>query len=591
MTELFNQIDSYKNDTGKYQISSKPEVKLCDCNTFDKMLMRYLLSRLNTPITFNWDKTIKKDYIENNEVKYSVFYKNIKEKYSESLDVKYSKHPYTKTYVDVIIGYTYTGTNQSIEPTSEIIEERQEEKTLYYFIDKNNEKIYVDKHITYYDELTGQKVKPTSNVWKQVNEGKEYIIYNNEKIYFERLDKSRAYIKETNELINVNEKIYIKKEENELIYYVLRNNEEKRVEYANTTMISNIDTNIVLDINIDTYEILKDDSTIRYYFDNSESFTEKLSTTKYIRELFNQNIYVDKLYRERTFYKTGNQELIDIEDLEYQEFIVYWDDERKTYYVKHNGEVKTFQIYSYDKNDPVAQYEPVYALGYNIYDCGYSNREKFSDSYTGGYAKLSMEDIVNTIDANQSYVEMKPVLYRQEYNDTDVDYGYYFIYEKDTFNEQDNILFTLSWNPSMKYILQNGEFFKVSEISNPYIYKPENNTIGYDKTIVLPYVTDDDIIFENNKSYIKFFDMDNEELIEWKNEYFPSLDLFYSKPNTNMVAIYKINDKENSGEYWTDRKHIFYELHFTPIFNNNIDKFSIVFYYHNNENSPNFQLI
>ena len=102
----------------------------------------------------------------------------------------------------------------------------------------------------------------------------------------------------------------------------------------------------------------------------------------------------------------------------------------------------------------------------------------------------------------------------------DVDYQYYFVYEKGTFNEQDDILFNLSWRENSRYILQNGEFFKVEEISNPYIYRPENNTIGYDKTIVLPYVTDDDVIYDdyNEVFYIQFFDLDNEVLSEWKKD-------------------------------------------------------------------------
>ena len=180
----------------------------------------------------------------------------------------------------------------------------------------------------------------------------------------------------------------------------------------------------------------------------------------------------------------------------------------------------------------------------------------------------------------------------REFYDTDVDYGYYFVYEKGTLNEQDGIMFSLDWNDDFKYILENGQFFRVSKIENPYIYVPEDNLeIGYNKTIVLPYVTDDDVFEENGLTYIRFFDKNNEVLPEWKENYFPSLNLFYSKPNTNIVSLSKINDKEKNGEYWFNRYHLFYEIHFESIFDKNIDNFTTIFYHHDNEYSPEFQLI
>ncbi len=604
MTELFNKDDIYNDNTKRYITNPKPEVQLCNCNTFDLILMRYMLSIFNTPLSFKWGLTEKFDYKENDDIKYSVFYKNIQEKYQKTEYWKTKKHSYTKSYVTIDIGYTYSGTNQTVNTNEKILEEIVDDKVVYYVL-KDNEKIYVDKHITYYDELTGKKVTPTNTVWKQVNEGKEYIILNDEKIYVERLNKSRAFIKETRELIGINEKVYVKKEKIRdkinLITYVVRNNQEYEIEYASSFMLGDIRNNKVLDVTSENLKIFSDESIVRYYYDTSETFSELLTTTNGLREVLNEKIYVEKLNKEKVFYKKGNQEIIDIDDLEYREFIIEWDEERGTYYATHNGVSKMFQIYALDKNDPMATYQPVYTESMIIYDGGDSFNRPIFDRYSGGVANLTEADIINHIDANETYYEIKPVYFQTQYEDTDVDYQYYFVYEKGTFNEQDDILFNLSWRENSRYILQNGEFFKVDEISNPYIYRPENNTIGYDKTIVLPYVTDDDVIYDdyNEVFYIQFLDLDNEVLSEWKKDilsqnglkYKPMLELFYSKPNTNIVALSEINENEKLGKYWTDRKHIFYELHFTPIFNNNIDNFTIVFYHHNNENSPHFQLI
>ena len=80
-------------------------------------------------------------------------------------------------------------------------------------------------------------------------------------------------------------------------------------------------------------------------------------------------------------------------------------------------------------------------------------------------------------------------------------------------------------------------------------------------------------------------------MYEWKNRYYPTLDLFYSIPNTNVVSLSNLNQQERDGKYWTGKKFVFFEVTFEPIYNKNIDIFSIQFYNHNQEYSPEFQLI
>jgi hypothetical protein len=81
-----------------------------------------------------------------------------------------------------------------------------------------------------------------------------------------------------------------------------------------------------------------------------------------------------------------------------------------------------------------------------------------------------------------------------------------------------------------------------------------------------------------------------------KEYYFPALPLFYSRPlnNSDVVGMSipsELEKDESNGKLLTGRKFCFFEVHFSPLYNNNIDNFSIDFYNHNNDRSPEFQLI
>lgn len=644
MRELFNVSNAYKQNLERYRIPSKPTIGLCDCNTFDKILMRNLLYGINTPIIFNWNNTMKSDYYLNNEIQYSAYYKKIVEEYTVSNSVLYPKHPTTRTYVDIDTTYVYSGSQIAVKPIGEIYkvitiedEDKLITNTQYYFIDEKGEKIFIDIIKTYYEEGTRRKITPSSEVYKQIVEGKDYIIRDNEKIYIQYLDDSNYYIIETNDVVKSNEKICIKEYEyrGQIIQeqYVVRDGKEYKIAKASNSSIADLYTNKILNATTENSEIFTDETTVRYYFDSSDTYSVFLGSTNYLRQALSEKIYVEKLNKDKVYYKIGNQELID-DDLTYREFLVKWDEERKTYYVTYNGETKYFTIYSRDKNDPLSELKPVYAtvnITDTYYDCEYadsisdyeydggrlSTQEEdyyktidsgtlevnicdggnayttvFEENVYGGGAFSTSDDFIDSLNGNTDVYEMKELKAVEEWDDTDIDYHYYIVYEKGTFNMQENLMFTLEWKPDVKFVISNGAFYMVDSISNPYVYRPENNShFGFDKTIVLPYVDDDDIFTDEDKPYIRFFDESTEVLPEWKDVYFPSLDLFYSQPNTNIIALAQINAKENLGEYWVGRKHIFYELHFEPLFNKNIDNFSILFYNHSNENSPEFQLI
>ena len=234
-----------------------------------------------------------------------------------------------------------------------------------------------------------------------------------------------------------------------------------------------------------------------------------------------------------------------------------------------------------------------------------------------------------------------------------------------TTNLLEDIVFTLSWYPYTSFIIKDGQWHMIEKISKPWIYEPSlNEEIGFEKRIILPYIHDEDVenLVVRGKTIgkcIKFFDMDNETLPQWKVRniefykvdkyyypgdifkvntadgltyfkvratfksgenyedykedylvtldddtitrylkpyYFPSLDLFYSNPfsvydeNGSVLPKNMENDEDN-GKLLTGRKFCFFEVHFSPLYNNNIDNFTIDFYNHNNDRSPEFQLI
>lgn len=185
-------------------------------------------------------------------------------------------------------------------------------------------------------------------------------------------------------------------------------------------------------------------------------------------------------------------------------------------------------------------------------------------------------------------------------------------------------------------------------ISKPWVYRVAlNDSNLHNKDIVLPFVTDEDVIISGKKAFVQFFDINNEVVDAWKTDtipewkensqyivgdvfvynnayyrvlinfvstgvfddsnlaimsqseidtllepyYFPTMNILFAKPNTNMFLFQELNKKERKGFFFTGRKFDFFEVHFSPVYNKNIDNFSIDFYNHIQTKSPEFQLI
>lgn len=594
----FNINNAYNYSYEKYRVPLKPRVDLCVCKTFDKILLRYLLSNINTPITFNWKYTKKEDFYVNDNIEYSVYYKSLLEEPYNSYTHNYFYQPYNKKYIDKDVSYVYAGTNINVIPTSEIIEDYVYNETtnqydkVNYFIDENNEKIYVDIIIIYYEEGTHNKITPTSNVWFETSGGEPYIINNDKQILIGYAGKNNFYIENTNEVISLNEKIYTRADiiNNKLIIYnyIIKNNEEIIVNPILNDIIYDKETNIIIG-NLEDYTIYKKDITKRYYYYIGETYNVFTSSIDYIRNQLNKKFIVEKLNKKNVYYKTGTQELVD-EEYTKKEYIVKWSEEKQSYYIELIDGFVFFGIYVRNPYNEVEEYVPVYALINNTknYYCGNAIVNIDEMTHNGGSASTTQQDFNYFINGNDSSYEIKELTIKPDNESELVDYHYYMVYKKGTLDVLKNKLFSLEWKPDIKFICNDDDFYMVSKIDNPYIYKAENNSeFGFNKTIVLPYITDDDV---NEDMTVQFFDKNNEILPEWKKTYYPTLDLFYSKPNTNVTVLSKINNKEDKGEYWNGRKFIFYELHFEST-DGSFDTFSINFYHHTNLNSPEFQLI
>lgn len=407
-------------------------------------------------------------------------------------------------------------------------------------------------------EYGNTPIQPNSTLGNDWIDGKKYYINSfNEKIYIEFLNDSMYYEIETLKIVPFGIPIFKEQKtfQNELIEYLyILNNENKiYVTQAADNQLLNIETQTVLSDTKENIEVLQDERTRRWYFIPDSSLNIVPASVTGIRDALNTQIFVEKNNNLNVVYDVATQVIINGIDTS-KKFIIKWDNERKTYYTEFNGEEIYLDVYAVLETDPTK-------------------------------TPIQVEGFING--TNYQLVRVW-----QQFNNTDVDYLNYLIYEKGTNKLEENIIFELDWNKGSEFIIQNGVVHFISYIDTPWMYKPElNESVGYGEEIVLPYILDYNVRDINSKPYIYFFDKENESLIEWKNRYYPTLDLFYSIPNTNVVSLSNLNQQERDGKYWTGKKFVFFEVTFEPIYNKNIDIFSIQFYNHNQEYSPEFQLI
>lgn len=607
----FDRNTAYESSNEIYKINNYPEIDICTLNCFDKTLLKHMLN-FNKTLNIIWDKTVRKNYIQDEEIKYSVYYKQMHEEISKGNTI------------------TIDGNKVYIEPSAH-------------------------SPTGYINEYTKEPIEITSKIYTEVQEGKQFIELNNKKIYILILNNTQYYEVESKKLVDLTSKIYSEKyvdnNEQKIRLYILNDMNKIEVMQCEDGMLADINTQKYLGLSEYDVTIQRDKPHTRRYIidDNEESLS--LASTSEIRNIMNEKIIVKKNNNDHVLYDMGSQEIVS-ENNEYPEYMVYWDEERQTYYVEYKGEKKYVDVYAIREDDPTQTPQPVYASykreGWIAeIDGGIASTDSFEDIYDNGNA--SSTEFKYIIDGNYNKLILVPVRVYNEYLNTDVDYKNYFIYEKGTMNLQENIIFTLSWKNDCKFIIIDGVVHHIASINKPWMFIPVmNENIGFGNTIVLPYVSDENVMYDNNNiPYIRFFDEEKESLPVWKtrtinewapntsyivndkfeyngiyynviknyissgifeetnlrkmteNEieyynkpyYYPTLDVFYSKPNTNLYTLSNLNKKEEQGGYWTDRKFIFYELHFKSLYNEDIDNFAITFYNYKDKRTPEFQLI
>lgn len=428
----------------------------------------------------------------------------------------------------------------------DLIPETQQELTVKFPIHPYS-RIYLDKVVEYFYSGTSIRAYPTSEV--QV----EYIIQEDEKII-----KTYYFIDE------YYEKIYV---------------DVIETYYEEGTMIKYVPQTKVYEYTI----VLNDIEIKKYYCDNSETYTVFYPSVDYIRSQLSKKIGVKKL-KGSYYYKVSNQKLID-DNFEEREFIIKYDERRKEYYAEYLGEKKYIRVYAEDRNGNISSVMPAYAAvneQLEIIDGGWSDSVYEKELFGG----LSSTTEFQTIEEYLTNYKVYDLYIQDGYENTDVNYHYYFVTEKDENMVQENILFRTEWNPNIMFVNEGNEFFMVKKIENPYVYDMSVNSLAYTDEIVLPYVTDEDV----NDNTVCFFNVDDEKLIEWKEHYYPTIDIFYSKKDTNILSYQNIIEQEKDYKLLFKRKIMFYEVHFEPKYNNQ-NSFAIDFYEHNNKNSPSFQLI
>ena len=607
----FDRTTAFDATNPLYKLNPYPEIDICTLTCFDKTLLKQMLY-FNEPINITWEKTLKKNYIQNDEIVYSAFYKSMREEPSEGKTI------------------TFKGNKVYITPSK-------------------------DSPTGYINEYTGEPIEVTGEIKSEKRQGKRYVIYLDRKIYIDVLNSNNYYEKESLKVVDTSTypiyiEEYLYREEIQQREYIVKDGEKYEVVRAEDGMIVSTETNEYFGLNTETTDVFYDPDIIRYYFIDSNTMSISYASSQEIRNVLATPIYVEKNTNNNVLYDIATQEIVS-ENEKYPEYFIKWDDRTQTYYAEYNGEKIYMDVYTIDESDPEKKATPVYASWERSdyeedLDGGIATTESFEDINNGGDADT--ENYKEVVDANYERYVIKPVKVYTEYLNTDVDYKQYLVYEKGTRNLQEGILFTLSWNLESKFIIKDGRAYQVEVIDRPWMYAPElNENIGYNQKIVLPYISDDDVNNINGKPFIKFFDKDAESLPAWKSKtipewqpatsyvvgdvfvnnglyytvvqnfvstnvfdisgtrkmtdvevaeyqktyYFPTLDLFYGRPNTNLIALSELNVIEEKGGFWTGRKFVFFEAHFKPMYNSNIDNFSIDFYNHKNNRTPEFQLI
>lgn len=445
-----------------------------------------------------------------------------------------------------------------------------------------------DEHLydVYYKELDESNSSPEDEYINYLS-NKQYIKQNENGVWVD--EKTEEVIDITGDILSEEVLTYMEIQYNDNIYKVNKIHEgmwitsdEKKVIFGNPTIITepyydngvyklkyyyldeynkiyveqldkdryfNIDTNIVFE-NIDT-EITEANQTYqtKYYFRNPIITYTNVPSLNEIRTRLEQQFVVRKLEND-TWYDINTEEFIDVVDDNIYE--IKYDEQEESYYIEYNKIPTDIELIVYDPK-------------------------------TGEL----FEDTTLVVNPGDEWYDKIAVVGKNEFGKVWVNYKNFEVVNKINHNFYRNMIFTL---PDIKYpfvLDSNGQIHFVAKTNieerNWYYFDKNDNIIDME-SIVLPYITDEDV---DEEFTIQFFNSLEEILPKWmNNKFFPRMEIFYGQAGKNYKNLLELNDKENNLEMMTERLLAFYCLTFKPLFDKSIEPFDIFFDYHNYKMSP-----
>lgn len=471
-----------------------------------------------------------------------------------------------------------------------------------------------------------------------------YILKDNEMVEVTVVDKEDQYCR------------YNPKDKDDSMYYIditkfdsirytdVKNNYYKfgsdRIDYQ-TASIQGIREILGQEFNVSQY-----DGKLWYKIGSQEFVYKKNSTElqdfdfqRYTLKRKNNNIHIGTIVGNDVYNEKGK---------------LLWHINGNKIFNIHNKQIGKIVDEKYivdNNNEPLAFIEGdrIYHEGIPTYSADFDGETMYL------YVYRQMDDgqfkqVFTKLPGSDEYV---PVIQKASILDGNVDYVFYTVYRKGSKIPFTNALFECDWDENLKLTCEYDEekgiyqWFRIKEVENPYVYLASNNSsYGFDKDIVLPNIKetgeykffDEELEKDLLPDYMKDSPIDdwkigvnynvNDKVIyrgyeytciikhtsdyvfnpeKWSKgenikEYKPTLPLFFAIPNSHNNVLKNINKYEKEYNYWYGRKFLFYEVHFSPKYEKNIDNFTIDFYNRVknikdgeeqifNENSPEFLLI
>lgn len=634
MLSYFSRSNAYEPRNELYRIKSTPQIDICECKCFDKELMSYLLE-FNDSLDITWGNTIRKDVFNGDKILYTTFYKDIQEQLPTGGIQSWGGDKIYVTYNrESPSGYYLEGTTTPAYPTNDVHTDTETVIKGKPYIIYKGQKIYIkmlspiDYYINETKELIDVNEPKYIEEYQEYNEYtfvydtkyRKYVLRNGEKKYITQCEENMIGDLEANTYtgLYLTDEIVVEYEKDMPRHYYIDNkkttmympstNEIRKALSTEINVVKSDNEHIFYDPG--SQEIIsEDDFEHRYtlYYDNlKESYYVVYDGEPVYMDVYATN-YGGRTTQAYAWVENNKwMEGIDNKTASQTTFDDTWDNRYAdtTEFVREidgnemKYELKPLKVLVEQLNTDV-DYQ-----SYLIFEKGTLNLQEnilFTLSWSP-YTSFIILDGVPHIVKEIS----KPWIYEPELNEH---VGFNKRIVLPYISDEDVVDTIVRGRVNGKHI----NFFDAENetipewkarvikeyAANTYYYPGDIFSIKIDDKPYYYQVTKTFKSGNDNTTYDEEYvtilsDSDVENLL--KSYYFPALPLFFAKPYTEYgekgsVLPSGMEADEASGKLLTGRKFCFFEVHFSPLYNNNIDNFTIDFYNHNNDRSPEFQLI